>query len=369
MNLGKKPYLVAVLIQAIYAGMFLLSKIAFDQGMNNFVFIFYRQVIATVFLTPAAFYFEWRTAPRLSLVTFFKIFMLSLCGITLSLDIYGIALVYTSATLAAATTNCLPAITFFLALLFRMEKLNIKSSSGTTKLAGVVVCLGGAATLAFYKGPQLSIWSHHHRHQTPYTPHPHVPLQKAWIKGCFLMLSSNILWAFWLVLQGRVMRSYPSKLLLTSLQCFLSSIQSLVIAVPFARDINDWRLGWNIRLLSVAYCGIVVTGFTYYLQTWLIEKRGPVFLAMSTPLALIITICLSAFALRELISLGSILGGLMLVGGLYFVLWGKSKEQPLLVDSLANSSDTHKLESSELKDMEPSSPYDKNNFPSPLLPV
>lgn len=59
MNSGKKAYLMVVLIQAIYAGMFLLSKIVFDQGMNNFVFIFYRQVIATVFLAPMAFYFEW----------------------------------------------------------------------------------------------------------------------------------------------------------------------------------------------------------------------------------------------------------------------------------------------------------------------
>ena len=40
-------------------------------------------------------------------------------SITVSLDVYGIGLIYTSATLAAATTNCLPVITFFLALLLR----------------------------------------------------------------------------------------------------------------------------------------------------------------------------------------------------------------------------------------------------------
>lgn len=52
---------------------------------------------------------------------YFFVFIIDLLTphrITLSLDIYGVALVYTSATLAAATTNCLPAITFFLALLF-----------------------------------------------------------------------------------------------------------------------------------------------------------------------------------------------------------------------------------------------------------
>ncbi|KAH1122336.1 hypothetical protein J1N35_005496, partial [Gossypium stocksii] len=37
--------------------------------------------------------------------------------ITLSLDINGVILAYTTVALAAATTNCLPVITFFLAVL------------------------------------------------------------------------------------------------------------------------------------------------------------------------------------------------------------------------------------------------------------
>lgn len=48
----------------------------------------------------------------------------------------------------------------------------------------------------------------------------------------------------------------------------------------------------------------MVTGVSYYLQTWVIEKKGPVFLAMSTPLALIITIFASVAVLGEIISLG-----------------------------------------------------------------
>ncbi|CAJ1974672.1 unnamed protein product, partial [Sphenostylis stenocarpa] len=72
--------------------------------------------------------------------------------------------------------------------------------------------------------------------------------------------------------------------------------------------------------------GIMVTGVTYYFQTWVIEKKGPVFLAMSTPLALIITIFASATVFGEMISLGSVLGGFVLILGLYSVLWGKNRE-------------------------------------------
>ena len=52
--------------------------------------------------------------------------------------------------------------------------------------------------------------------------------------------------------------------------------------------------------------------YVYSLQAWCIEKHGPVFLAMSNPLGLQLTI----FWQRPQI----------LVGGLYSVLWGKSKD-------------------------------------------
>lgn len=55
----KKPYLAIILIQSFYAGMYLVSKAAFDVGMNTFVFVFYRQAAATLFLAPIAAFFEW----------------------------------------------------------------------------------------------------------------------------------------------------------------------------------------------------------------------------------------------------------------------------------------------------------------------
>ncbi|CAA0839211.1 WAT1-related protein [Striga hermonthica] len=322
-----KPLLAVLLIQVIYAGYFLLTKLAFDVGMNTFVFVFYRQASATLFLAPIAIFMERKSAPPLSFSIFIKIFMLSLFGITMSLDIVGVGLKYTSASLGAATSNTLPVITFFLAVLLRMERVNISTSPGILKVCGVVLCMGGVATIAFFRGPFLKILVHHHLVHNHLTLESRtIPSPNAWIMGVFLMLLANLFWAFWLVLQGRVLKHYPSKLLLTTLQCFLSTIQSFIVAVAFARDPNEWQLGWNIRLLSVAYCGIVVTGVTFYLQTWVVEKKGPVFLAMTTPLIMVFTIVLSAFILGEIISFGSVLGAILLVGGLYFVLWGKTKE-------------------------------------------
>ncbi|KAL5706892.1 hypothetical protein ACHQM5_025000 [Ranunculus cassubicifolius] len=325
-----RPYIVLVIIQIIYAGMFLLSKAAFNGGMNSFVFVFYRQAFATLFLAPLAIVIERKKAPPLSFVVFCKIFLLSLIGITLCFNIYGIALIYTTATLAAASANTVPIITFFLAVLLRMETVNLRTLSGVTKITGVIVCLAGAVTLAFYKGPHLHPLLHHQLFaQQSSARRPVTHSGATWIKGCFLMLTANILWGLWLVLQGSVLNCYPSKLLFTALQCFLSTIQSFVIAIAFERSIHAWKLHLDVQLLAVAYCGVVVTGFTFYLQAWCIEKKGPVFLAMATPLSLIITIICSVLFLGEMISLGSVLGGILLVGGLYSVLWGKSMEEKI----------------------------------------
>ncbi|GLU20368.1 hypothetical protein SLE2022_365720 [Rubroshorea leprosula] len=327
----KKPYLVVILIQSIYTGMFLISKAAFDGGMNNFIFVFYRQAAATAFLIPFALFFEWKNAPRLSFVSFWKLFLLSLCGVTLSLNIYGVALIYTSASLAAATTNCLPVITFLLAVLLRIEILRLKTITGTVKLVGMLLCLGGALTLAFFKGPHFKLVCFHHLFGPSQAQQNHGQASsgQTWIKGCFLMLTSNSCWALWLVLQGQVMKGYPSKLLFTTLQCFLTTIQSFAIAIAMERNPSEWRLGWNIRLLAVSYCGIMVTGVAFYLQAWVIERKGPVFLSMATPLNFIFTAVCSAVLLCEVIRLGSILGGVLLIGGLYSVLWGKTKEQKM----------------------------------------
>ncbi|OIW15360.1 hypothetical protein TanjilG_26733 [Lupinus angustifolius] len=297
---GKKPYVVVFIIQAIYAAMFLLSKAAFDHGMNNFIFVFYRQAIATLFLLPFAFFFEWKTAPSLSFLTFCKIFFLSFFGITLSLDIYGIGLIYTSPTLAAAATNSLPVITFLLALLLRIEIFKISTSAGIAKLVGIVACVAGVTTLALYKGPPLEFLSHYHLSYHESNQLQTHESSSTWIKGCLLVLLSNSFFGLWLVLQSYVIKVYPSKLLFTTIQCFLSSIQSFVIAIAVERDMEQWKLCGNVRLLA----GIVVTGLTYYLQTWVIEKKGPVFLAMSTPMALIMTIFSSALVLGVTIRLG-----------------------------------------------------------------
>jgi len=49
---AKTPYMLASIVVAIYTGMYVISKAAFNQGMNSFVFVFYRQAAASLLLLP-----------------------------------------------------------------------------------------------------------------------------------------------------------------------------------------------------------------------------------------------------------------------------------------------------------------------------
>jgi drug/metabolite transporter (DMT)-like permease len=49
--------------------------------------------------------------------------------------------------------------------------------------------------------------------------------------------------------------------------------------------------------------GILASGVAYYMQVWVIDKSGPVFLAMTMPITLLVTLILSLF-LGEAVTVG-----------------------------------------------------------------
>lgn len=53
-----KPYLLTVGLQFGFAGALIISMATFNHGMNRFVFIVYRNVIAAIALAPFALIFE-----------------------------------------------------------------------------------------------------------------------------------------------------------------------------------------------------------------------------------------------------------------------------------------------------------------------
>nr|KJB59420.1 hypothetical protein B456_009G254000 [Gossypium raimondii]KJB59422.1 hypothetical protein B456_009G254000 [Gossypium raimondii] len=249
-----KPYIAMLFVQFIYAGMALFSKAAISKGMNPYVFVVYRQAFATITLAPFAFFLESKQT-SLSYNLIIKIFLISLCGLTLSLNLYSVAIKYTTATFAAATTNTIPVLTLIIAVCLRMESISVRKFPGLAKVLGSVISLSGALVFAFVKGPTIKFmnWYPETQNQTADSIAKDHPVG-VWIKGCLIMLSANTAWSMWLVLQGRIVKQYPAKLRLTALQCFFSCIQSAIWAIAAERNPSAWKLGWDVHLLAVIYC-------------------------------------------------------------------------------------------------------------------
>ncbi|XP_068636164.1 WAT1-related protein At5g64700-like [Aristolochia californica] len=317
-----------ILVQVAYGGSNILCKIALLKGMSVFVFILYRHLIAMFILGPLAYILERKHSGALSFSVLVKIFLLAALGVTVHQSLYYAGLDFTSATVATALSNVIPALTFILAILLKMEKLKIRSARGRAKLLGTVICVGGALIFTLWKGylfkgivrtPLIDV----HVNDPSKPSHG----RDDWIKGSALILTSFVAWSSWLILLAMIYEVYPARLSINSLICFFASVQSSILALVFERNTSSWKLDWNVQLLTIIYSGTVISALTYYLQTWCVSEKGPVFVALFSPLLAVIVAVFSAFAFAERLHLGSLIGGVLIVGGLYCVLWGKSRDR------------------------------------------
>ncbi|KAL0326061.1 UNVERIFIED_CONTAM: WAT1-related protein [Sesamum radiatum] len=302
----QKPYIAVVLMQCSYAGMLLLSKAALSSGMKPCVFVVYRQALATLALLPFAFFFRrlhTKGVPPLTWIGLCKIFFVSSFGLALAFNLNLVGLSYISATFGTAIMSIIPPLVFIMAVCSRIESLAINQWHGMAKVLGTILCFSGAMAYTFYEGPPLFSASKNgaHRSFDEKTRSKH-----DWIKGSFLSIAAQVIYSMWLTMQAPLLKEYPGKLRLMSLQCGFSCLAAAIYGAAVERNISSWKLAWNINLLSVAY-----------------------------------SVC-------------SVYSGL-LIAGLYSFLWGKNREAQ---DGARQQLD-HPMEKAHLETKSPSIPLDE----------
>ncbi|KAB5531522.1 hypothetical protein DKX38_018192 [Salix brachista] len=104
------------------------------------------------------------------------------------------------------------------------------------------------------------------------------------------------------------------------------TIQSAVIGLCMDRSSAAWKLEWNLQLLTIIYSGSLASAATFCLISWAVARRGPSYPPMFNPLTLIFVAVLEALILGAEITVGTLLGMvLMIIIGLYSLL-GKANE-------------------------------------------
>lgn len=313
-----KPCAAMVVTQCIYAAMALWSKAAFTGGMSPLVFVVYRQAVATTVLVPiviAANRRKMKEMVGLGVTGFALVFVASLVGATVNQCLYYQGVHLGSSSMATAMSNLIPATTFAMAASVGLERVDVKRPRSLAKIFGTAVCVSGAMVMAFFKGPRLLGDLHLLLHS---------PAGSRWVMGALFLVASSSCWSLWLILQVPICKSYVSPLTLSAWMCLLSTLQSTLLVSFLQPDPGAWRIHSLFELACCLFSGVFGSGVTFYLQSWCISVRGPLYSAMFNPLCTVITTVFAAIVLREELHIGSLLGAIAVIAGLYVVLWGKA---------------------------------------------
>ncbi|CAN6196006.1 unnamed protein product [Urochloa humidicola] len=316
-----KPLAAMVVTQCVYATLALWSKAVFTGGMSPLVFVVYRQAVATVVLVPvvlAANRKKMRGMMNLGIVGFSLVFAASLVGATVNQCLYYQGVNLGSSSMATAMTNLIPAITFVMAASVGLEKVEVRRPRSLAKIFGTAVCVSGAMAMAFFKGPKL-----HDLLLLVDSPAGGGGISR-WVVGALFLVGSSSCWSLWLILQVPICKSYVDPLSLSAWMCLLSTLQSALLVSFLQPDPAAWRIHSLFELSCCLFSGVFGSGVTFYLQSWSISVRGPLYSAMFNPLSTVITTVFAAVVLREELHVGSLLGAFAVIAGLYVVLWGKA---------------------------------------------
>ncbi|KAL9385208.1 hypothetical protein Peur_022218 [Populus x canadensis] len=298
-----KPVVGMLVISFAFAIVNLLLKKMIDQGTNNMVIATYRLSSSAIFLAPIAYFWE---------------------RLTLTQYLFLLGLEYISVTFSCAFLNTVPVNTFILALLFRLEKLNMSSKAGRAKVLGTFICMGGAVLLILYKGIPLT-----NPRSEATTTHDILisgKKKRSWVAGSILSLAGCFMWSAWFLMQAKISKIYPCQYSSTAIMSFFGAIQSAALSLILKRKFSMWILKSKLEIISVLNAGIIGSGLCYVGMSWCIKQRGPVFTSAFTPFIQIFAAMFDFSILHEQIYLGSVLGSIVVILGLYILLWGKRTE-------------------------------------------
>ncbi|KAF8660855.1 hypothetical protein HU200_057445 [Digitaria exilis] len=318
-----------VLLMVGFSGMYIVSVASLKQGMSHFVLVVYRNIVATVVMAPMALLFERGVRPKMTPRIFVKVLGLALLEPVLDQNMYYLGNKLTSAGFASALVNILPAVTFIMALVLRIEKLRLRSLHSQAKILGTVCTVAGAVLMILYHGPVVPFpWSTSgHQHAGAAAATASQQSSASWLNGTAMIIGSCVCWAGFFVLQSNTLQSYPAEMSLTALICGVGSVMSGTVAlVAERRDMSAWRIGFDTRLFTVVYSGVVCSAVAFYVQGLVTRARGPVFVTAFQPLCMIFTTIMGSTILKEETTLGSVIGAAIIVVGLYSLIWGKSQD-------------------------------------------
>ncbi|GMN42470.1 hypothetical protein TIFTF001_011688 [Ficus carica] len=321
------PFAAMAAVEFASVGVNTLYKAATLKGLNYFVFVAYSYVLGTLVLLPLPFIFPRRDLPSFQLSFFLKIVLLGLIGFASNICAYK-GIQHSSPTLASAVSNITPAFTFILAVIFRMENLDLTSSTTHVKIIGTIFSISGALIAVLYKGPViLSSASSPSQSLSLAIQYSSETSQTNWVLGGLLLASEYLMASIWYILQTQVMKIYPDAKVVVPVYFLCTSAFAVPICFIAEPNLSSWTPWPEISLIAIVLSGLFGTSFSTLLHTWGLHLKGPLYISIFRPLSIAIAAAFGVVFLGDDLFLGSVVGAIILLLGFYAVLWGKAQEE------------------------------------------
>ncbi|KAL4315111.1 hypothetical protein AHAS_Ahas15G0152400 [Arachis hypogaea] len=212
-NKNVLPFVGMVMVVMSQSGGMVINKAAMSDGMNKS---------------------DERTT-TLTFSSLWSFFLLGLIGCSGQILSYvGIEL--SSPTLASAMLNLIPAFTFLLALIFRMEEACWRDLRTQAKVLGTAVSIGGAFVVIFFKGPAIL------NNTQSTTLSLQFSQQVNWILGGFFCACDSFLGALWYIYQTSIAKKCPELMVMVFFQSLFSTLECALFALFAVRDAEAWLL-------------------------------------------------------------------------------------------------------------------------------
>ncbi|CAK8561818.1 unnamed protein product [Lathyrus sativus] len=209
----------------------------------------------------------------------------------------------------------------------RYERLRLNRINGIAKILGVVASVGRASIITLYKGPTI------------YAPESRLAVHQRRFLFLFEEANGKILglggiflfghclsWFGWIVMQAFVLKNYSAQLTISAFTCLFGIVQFGTIAAFLEKDPKAWQLNSIDEAYSILYSGAVISGVAAAIQIWTISKGGPVLASIYLPLQTSLVALIASIAFGEEFFLGGVIGAILIITGLYLVVWGRSQE-------------------------------------------
>jgi drug/metabolite transporter (DMT)-like permease len=223
-------------------------------------------------------------------------------GVVVNQMCFTMGLRYTSVSHAAVIVGMGPIYTLILAVLFRLERATWH------KVVGMTIALLGVAVLASENG---------------------ISARSPSLLGDAITMTGSIGFATYAVLGKRVAGRYDA-LTMVAFNHFAGAIIILPVALRQARELGPfsrWRAVPWPAWAAVVFMAVCSSALAYLLYFWLLRYLEASQLSAFTYLLPVLAVILGILLLGERGSLTQIIGGILALGGVYWVESGR--ESPI----------------------------------------